>query len=158
MVQEFPTLTNLKELRSFLGLANYYRRFVKGFSYIANPLNALTKKNAPFVWTVTCADAFDKLKRALVSAPILAYPNFRKPFLLFVDASYTGIGFALAKIQNGKEVVIAYRHGRGLSHAEQNYLSTSEREALALVEGIKKFQPYTIISLLLLLIIALFVG
>ena len=78
--------------------------------------------------------------------------------MLFVDASYTGIGFALAKIQNGKEVVIAYRHGRGLSHAEQNYLSTSEREALALVEGIKKFQPYTIISLLLLLIIALFVG
>ena len=75
MVQEFPTLTNLKELRSFLGLANYYRRFVKGFSYIANPLNALTKKHAPFVWTVTCADAFDKLKRALVSAPILAYPN-----------------------------------------------------------------------------------
>ena len=65
MVQEFPTLTNLKELRSFLGLANYYRRFVKGFSYIANPLNALTKKNAPFVWTVTCTDAFDKLKRAL---------------------------------------------------------------------------------------------
>ena len=143
----------MKELRSFLGLANYYRRFVKGFSYIANPLNALSKKNVPFVWTVTCADAFDKLKRALVSAPILAYPNFREPFLLFVDASYT-----LAKIQKGKEVVIAYRHGRGLNHAEQNYLSTSEREALALVEGIKKFQPYTIISLLLLLIIALFVG
>ena len=62
MVQEFPTLTNLKELRSFLGLANYYRRFVKGFSYIANPLNALTKKNVPFVWTVACAEAFDKLK------------------------------------------------------------------------------------------------
>ena len=117
MVQEFPTLTNLKELRSFLGLANYYRRFVKGFSYIANPLNALTKKNAPFVWTVTCADAFDKLKRALVSAPILAYPNFREPFLLFVDASYTGTGFALAKIQNGKEVVISY-NGRGLNQAE----------------------------------------
>ena len=148
----------MKELRGFLGLANYYRRFVKGFSYIANPLNALTKKNVPFVWTVTCADAFDKLKRALVSAPILAYPNFREPFLLFVDASYTGFGFAIAKIQNGKEVVIACRHGRGLNHAEQNYLSTSEREALALVEGIKKFQPYTIISLLLLLIIALFVG
>ena len=140
VVQEYPTPTNLKELRSFLGLANYYRRFVRGFSHIANPLNALTKKNVPFVWTVACAEAFDKLKRALVSAPILAYPNFREPFLLFVDASSTGIGFTLAQIQNGKEVVIAY-NGRGLNQAEQNY-STTEREALALVEGIKKFQPY----------------
>ena len=91
---------------------------------------------------LACAEAFDKLKRTLVSAPILTYPNFREPFLLFVDASYTGTGFALAKIQNGKEVVIAYGHGRGLSHAEQNYLSTSEREALALVEGNMKFHPY----------------
>ena len=87
VVKEFPTPTNLKELRSFLGLANYYRRFVRGFSNIANSLNALTKKNVPFVWTVPCAEAFDKLKRALVSAPILAYPNFREPFLLFVDAT-----------------------------------------------------------------------
>ena len=105
----------------------------------------MTKKNVPFVWTVACAEAFDKLKRALVSAPILAYPNFREPFLLFVDASSTGIGFTLAQIQNGKELVIAY-NARGLNKAEQNY-STTEREALALVEGIKKFQPYdTIIS------------
>ena len=102
VVQEFPTPTNLKELRSFSGLANYYRRFARGFSNIANPLNALTKKNVPFVWTVAFAEAFDKLKRALVSAPILAYPNFREPFLLFVDASSTGIGFTLAQIQNGK--------------------------------------------------------
>ena len=76
----------------------------------------------------------------MVSAPILAYPNFREPFLLFVYASSTGIGFTLAQIQHGKEVVIAY-NGRGLNRAEQNY-STTEREALALVEGIKKFQPY----------------
>ena len=116
VVQEFPTPTNLKQLRSFLGLANYYRRFVRGFSNIANPL---TKKNVPFVWTVACAEAFDKLKRALVSAPILAYPNFWEPFLLFVGASSTGIGFTLAQIQNGKEVVIAY-NGRCLNWAEQN--------------------------------------
>ena len=93
VIQEFPTPTKLKELRSFLGFANYYRRFVRGFSNIANPLNALTKKNVPFVCTVACAEAFEKLKRALVSAPILAYPNFREPFLLFVDASSTCIGF-----------------------------------------------------------------
>ena len=140
VVLDFPTPKNLKELRSFLGLANYYRRFIKGFSVIASPLNALTRKGVKFCWTESCANAFDKLKRALVSAPILAYPNFEEPFLLFVDASSTGIGFTLAQNQNGKEVVIAY-NGRGLNSAEQNY-STTEKEGLALVEGIKKFQPY----------------
>ena len=140
VVQEFPPPNNLKELRHFLGLANYYRRFVTGFSHIANPLNALTKKGVYLHWTEECAVAFDKLKCALVSAPILAYPSFKEPFLLFVDASSTGIGFTLAQVQNAKEVVIAY-NGRGLNQAERNY-STTEREALALVEGIKKFQPY----------------
>ena len=107
-----------------MGLAKYYRRFVKGFAHIANPLNALTKKGVKFEWTQSCADAFDKLKRAaLVSVPILAYPDFKKEFLLFVDASSTGIGFTLAQNQNGKEVVIAY-HGRGLSKAEQSYSTT----------------------------------
>ena len=140
VVQEFPTPSNLKELRNFLGLANYYRRFVKGFSHIAAPLNALTRKGVSFKWSEQCAVAFDKLKCALVSAPVLAYPNFCEPFLLFVDASSTGIGFTLGQVQNGKEVVIAY-NGRGLNQAEKNY-STTEREALALIEGIKKFQPY----------------
>ena len=70
----------------------------------------------------------------------MAYPNFREPLLLFVDVSSTSIGFTLVQIQNGKEVVIAY-NGRGFNKAEQNY-STTEREALALVEGTKKFQPY----------------
>ena len=93
VIQEVPTPTKLKELRSFLGFANHCIRFVRGFSNIANPLNALTKKNYLFDWTVACAEAFDKLKRALLSAPILAYPNFREPFLLFVDVSSTGIGF-----------------------------------------------------------------
>ena len=123
-----------------MGLANYYSRFVKGFACIANSLNALTKKGSKFEWTEACTDAFDKLKRALISVPILAYPDFTKEFLLFIDASSTGIGFTLAQTQNGKVVVIAY-NGRGLNQAEKNY-STTEREALALVEGIKKFQPY----------------
>ena len=70
----------------------------------------------------------------------MTYPNFQEPFFLFVDASSTGIGFTWAQIQNGEEVVIAY-NGPGLNQAEQNY-STTEREALALVEGINKFQPY----------------
>ena len=72
VVQEFPTPINLKELRSFVGLANYYRRFVRGFSNIANPLNALTKKNVPFFWTVACAEVFDKL-----SVPWFLHPFWR---------------------------------------------------------------------------------
>ena len=107
VVRDFPTPKNIKELRAFMGLANYYRRFVKGFAHIASPLNALTKKGVKFAWTKACADAFDKLKRALVSAPILAYPDFKQEFLLFVDASSTGIGFTLAQKQDDKEVVIA---------------------------------------------------
>ena len=70
----------------------------------------------------------------------MEYPNFRQPFFLFVNVSCTGISFTLVEIQDGKEVVVAY-NGRGLNWAEQNY-STTERGALALVEGIKKFQPY----------------
>ena len=140
VVQEFSTPTNLKELRNFLGLANYYRRFIKGFAHIASPLNALTRKSVSFLSTKDCANAFDKLKRALVSAPVLTYPDFKEPFLLFVDAISTGIGFTLAQIQQGKELVIAY-NGPGLNQAEKNY-STTEKEALALIEGVRKFQPY----------------
>ena len=88
-------------------------------------------------WSESCANAFNRLKRALISAPVLAFPNFDEQFLLYVDASSTGIGFAFAQIQNGKVVVIAY-NGRGLNQAERNYTKT-EREALALVAGIKKF-------------------
>ena len=76
--------TNFKELKSFLGLANNYRRFEGGFSNIADYLNTLTKKNVPFVRTEACTEAFDKLKRALVLAPFLAYPNFGEPFLFLL--------------------------------------------------------------------------
>ena len=80
------------------------------------------------------------MKRALISAPVLAFPDFDEQFLLYVDASSTGIALALAQVQNGKEVVIVF-NGTGLNQAKRNYTAT-ERETLALVEGIKKFQPY----------------
>ena len=134
-VQDFPTPTNLKKLRTFLALANYYRRFIKGFAHIARPLNVLTKKGVKFSWTQSCDDAFDKLKRALVSAPSLVYPDFKEPFLLFVDASSTGIGFTLAQNQHGKEVVIA-NNGRGLNSAEQNYTTTCTNRRIKKVSTI----------------------
>ena len=139
-VQNFPVPKKLKDLRSFLGLANYYRRFVKDFSKIAHPLTKLLRKNEKFIWSPACHSAFTLLKHALVSAPILRFPDFSKPFELYVDASLEGLGMTLGQIQNNREVVIAYA-GRNLSHTEQAY-STTEREALAVIGGINKFEPY----------------
>lgn len=139
-VKDFPRPHNVKTIRSFLGLANYYRRFVKDFAKIAAPLNQLLRKDHKFVWTSQCEDAFQALKEALTSAPILAFPNFSEMFHLFVDASNDGIGATLGQIQDGKEVAIAYA-GRDFNSAERNY-STTEREALAVIFGIKKFEPY----------------
>ena len=104
------------------------------------PLNKLTRKHVHILWDSECDIAFSTLKSALISAPILAYPDFSIPFELHTDASSTGIGFALCQIQGGRNRAIAYG-GRNLNPAERNY-STTEREALAVVEGIKKFRNY----------------
>ena len=98
---------NLKESRNFIGLANYYRKIIKDFSKTASPLHHLTRKGETFCWTESCENAFNILKQSLIPAPILAYPDFNKEFILFVDASATGTGMTLAQIQNEKEVVIA---------------------------------------------------
>ena len=82
-------------MRSFLGLAGFYRRFAKDFNTIAAPLHALSKKNAPFVWGSLQSTAFDELKSLLTHAPILALPNFDKTFEVHCDASGTGIGGVL---------------------------------------------------------------
>ena len=139
-VRDFPIPTNTTGVKAFLGLCNYYRRFIKGFAQIAAPLNRLTSKNVPFQWTNDCQQALDHLKQALISAPILAYPDFSLPFHLYVDASQTGIGLTLGQIVEGREVAIAYA-GRDFNQAERNY-SATEREALAVIDGIKRFQPY----------------
>ncbi|CAB3997885.1 Retrovirus-related Pol poly from transposon, partial [Paramuricea clavata] len=139
-VENFPVPRCVRDVRSFLGLANYYRRFIKNFASIASPLNKLTHKNVRFYWDESCAKAFHTLKSCLTSAPILAYPDFSLPFELNTDASSTGIGFALCQTQDGKSRAIAYG-GCDLNTAERNY-STTEREALAIVEGIKKFRNY----------------
>ena len=143
-VSDYPTPKNVHELRQFLGLANYYRRFVQNFSKIAEPLHQLTRKTARGLqWNSNCQEAFDKLKLKLVSPPILSYPDFSLPFLLFflhTDASSSTIGAVLSQIQAGKEHVISY-WSRQLHKAERNY-STIDREALAAVTAIKEFYPY----------------
>ena len=139
-VKDFPVPKNVKQVRSFLGLSGYYRKFVKDYAKIASPLFKLTKKSEKFVWTEPCQEAFDKLKRALVSSPVLAYPDFSKTFHVFTDASNDAIGMTLSQYHENRERVIAYA-GRDLNSAEKNY-STTEKEALACVQAVKHFQPY----------------
>ena len=94
-IKTWPQPTNLQQVRSFLGIAGFYRRFVKNFSTIAAPLHALSKKNALFVWGSLQSTTFDELKSLLTHAPILALPNFDKTFEVHCDASGTGIGGVL---------------------------------------------------------------
>lgn len=140
-VRNFPRPENLTQLRGFLGLALYYRRFIKDFSKIANPLNKLLRKNTPFNWTTTQQQAFERLRNCLISSPILAYPNWSQPFLLFTDASTFALGAVLSQKDNeGNERIIAYA-SRSLLPAEKNYTIT-ELEYLAVVWAVGKFHHY----------------
>lgn len=140
VVATWPTPTNVTEVRSFLGLASYYRRFIYKFSDVARPLTALTKKENPFIWTDKCETAFQTLKEKLTTAPILAYPRMGVGFILDTDASQFAIGAVLAQKNEGKEEVTAYG-SKTLSPAEQNYCVT-RRELLAVVYFLKYFRPY----------------
>ena len=142
VVANYPIPKNAKEVKQFMGLCNYYRRFVKGYSEIAAPLfKLLSKENDKcFTWTSSCQAAFEDLKSRLVAPPILAYPNFQLQFLLYTDASDSAIGAVLSQMQEGQERVLAY-WSRKLQKTERNY-STTEREALAVVSALKEFYPY----------------
>jgi hypothetical protein len=101
---EHKAPTNPTEVRSFLGLAGYYRKFVEGFSSIARPMMQLLKKDKKFEWTDKCEESFQELKKRLVSAPILTMLDVTKDFDIYCDASKLGLGSVL--MQGGK--VIAY--------------------------------------------------
>ena len=142
-VETFPIPNNQHDVRSFLGLCNYYRKFVKGYAKIASPLNRLLTKDSPFKWTSDCQKAFETLKTALTSTPVLKFPNFNKPFIISCDASGSAIGYILSQFgEDKKEHVIGYG-GRALSPAEKNYTVT-EQEMLALVSAVAYFHVYLI--------------
>src|ERR1044072_543714 len=131
-VRDYPVPKNLTQLRSALGLCSYYRKFVKDFSRIAKPLNDLMKKDTPYQWTENQQQAFDRLKVALTSAPILSNLNFNEPFIIYTDASQIGLGAVLSQVkEDGKEHVIAYA-SKSLNKAEKNY-SVTEQECFAVV-------------------------
>uniref|UniRef100_A0A3P9JWP4 ribonuclease H n=1 Tax=Oryzias latipes TaxID=8090 RepID=A0A3P9JWP4_ORYLA len=127
-------------LRSFLGLASYYRRFVKDFATIANPLHRLTDKGKRFEWSEGCAAAFQRLKSALADAPVLAYPDPGQPFTLDTDASNVGVGAVLSQQDETGERVVAY-YSCSLSRPERNYCVT-RRELLAIILAVRHFRPY----------------
>lgn len=139
-VQAFPTPSDKKAVRRFLGLCAYYRRFVPSFSQIAAPLTYLTKDDVPFQWTEEQQCAFEKLKEALLTTPVLAHFDQDSPTEIHTDASDKGLGAVLIQRQEGDERVIAYA-SRALSKAEGNY-TTTEKECLAVVWAITKFRPY----------------
>jgi hypothetical protein len=140
-VQKIQPPKNTTKLRSFLGLAGYYRQFIRNFSAIAQPLNKLLHKDEPYHWGSKQQQAFELLKEKLVTAPILAYPDFSKRFILATDASYHGFGATLSqKDRDGREHPIAYA-SKSLLPQEQNYFAT-ELECAAIVWAIEHFHSY----------------
>ena len=140
-VASYPCPKSIKDVRAFLGLCNYYRRFVKGFANIARPLNELLQKDTEFQWTEECSNAFNTLRKHLTSEPIvLKFPDFSKQFILYTDASDYAIGYVFGqKDDDNKEHVIAYS---GRSYRSRASLACTWKECLALIEGIKHFKPY----------------
>ena len=135
-----PTPNNVRDVRSFLGLTNYYRRFVAHFSSVAAPLTALTGSLIKWLWGPEEQKAFDALKTALITAPILSAPDPKKSFIIKCDASKHGIGAVITQGNGQDERVIAY-HSRKLIPAERNY-PTHEQELLSLVEALRVWRHY----------------
>ena len=142
LIQEWPQPKNIRDVRSFLGKASYYRKFIPNFSRIAAPLSDLTRQvEGQFMMTKEADQAFRTLKKELTSPPILAHPDFEgSEFILDTDWSDRAIGGVLSQVQNGKERVIQYG-ARKLLPAEQNY-SSNKGEMLAVIHFVQKWKYY----------------
>ena len=137
-VMEWRTPTSVPEIRSFLGLAGYYRRFIKDFSAIAKPMTRLLKKDRKFEWTPECQSSFQRLKHKLTTTPVLILPDIQKDFEIYCDASRQGLGCVL--MQEGK--VVAYA-SRQLRPHEDNYPTHDlELAAVVHVELPEMLSPY----------------
>ncbi|KAL5011228.1 hypothetical protein ScPMuIL_011687, partial [Solemya velum] len=139
-IRSWPTPCNITDVRSFLGLCCYYRKFVDNFSDIAVPLYNLTKKNTRFHWDKQCQEAFNTLKVALQESVVLQYPQFDQPFILDTDSSDHSSGAILSQLHEGEEKVISY-YSTTHSAPERKY-SVTRKELLAVIKAIKHFGHY----------------
>ncbi|PIK55024.1 hypothetical protein BSL78_06756 [Apostichopus japonicus] len=140
VVKNWPRPNCVRDVRGFVGLCSYYRKFVKNFTLIARPLHRLTEKGKRFLWNEECEEAFNALKVALTSTPILAFPTPSDKYILDTDASNESLGSVLSQIQGGEERVIAY-FSKSFSKAERRYCVT-RKELYAIVASIKHFHHY----------------
>ena len=140
-VEKCPIPTNVKQVRSFVGLASYYRRFIPGFSKIAGSLFALTKKDSVSEWSQSCQQAFEKLKQFLVASPILVFPDFIKRCILETNTLGVGLGAVLSQKQSSGQIASIAYASRTLQQHETRY-GKSELEALAVVWATKHFRTY----------------
>ena len=139
-VVDWPTPTSGMDIRSFLGLCSYYRKFIKDFEKIADPLTRLTKKDVPFQWDSKAQGAMDALKECLVNSPILSYPDPSANFVLDCDASEIGIGRVLSQVVDGKEQVVCYG-SKSLSKPDCRYCVT-QHELIAVAYFAKHYCQY----------------
>jgi hypothetical protein len=135
-ILDWKALKDVRGIKSFIGMAGYYRRFIEGFSKIARPMIALLAKKVEFKWTPACQESFEMLKQKLTTAPVLVLPDVHKPFSVYCDASYSGLGCVL--MQEGK--VVAYS-SRQLKVHEKNY-PTHDLELAAVVHALKTWRHY----------------
>ena len=148
LIQRLPTPKSVRDIRSFLGHAGFYRRFIEGFSAISRPLCHLLSLEVPFIWTPRCQEAFDKLKGLLTTAPIIRSPDWSLPFELMCDASDYAVGAVLGQRLDKKPHVIYYA-SKTLNEAQLNY-TTTEKELLAVVFALDKFRSYLVGSLVII--------
>ena len=142
-ISAFATPRTKKEVRVFLGLTGYYRKFIPDFAAIAAPLTDLTRKTAPNIvnWSQDCEEAFVELKARMCSSPVLRSPDFAKPFIVQTDASERGVGAVLSQLDaDGNDYPIAY-YSRKLLPREERY-ATVEKECLAIRLGVQAFRIY----------------
>lgn len=140
-IVNWPVPKSVRQVRGFLGLAGWYRRFIENFSSITFPISETLSSKQKFKWTPEAQKSFETIKTLLTTAPILSNPDFTKKFYLHCDASNYGIGAVLVQLdKDGNEKPIAFM-SKKLNTAQRNY-SVTERECLAAIEAIKKFRCY----------------
>jgi hypothetical protein len=139
-VKEWPVPKTVKDVERFLGFANFYRRFIEGFSTITAPLNELKKKESPWKWETEQQEAFEKLKKTITEEPVLAMPRDEGDLRVEVDASGVGIGGVLSQEQDGHWRPLAF-HSRTMTPAERNY-QIYDKELLAVREALKTWRHY----------------